>query len=391
MNIIMKYISFFILLTAFFLISCEKEIDFKGKEEAPRMVLNTIINPNSCIKVFLSESQFFLSTNIYYKNINYAKIYVWRNGEMIEELIFDGKMTYTGNFIPSIGDKIKITAEHPDYPSVESEETEIPATVPLITIDTVDFKYYGIEYESHPARYIDDDTVIYIHYDTTRLDTMYRMIMHSKVKITFNDPERIKNHYRIFVGVDDKYVGERTGRLEQSNSVFCYSNDLVFSNSNMGLASTSLYNEFSDLLFDGETYTLTLCFYVEKLYVKNDTLSYYNNIPDEREITVRLESICESNYKYFSSLSLLGITGNGPFSEPVQIYSNIKGGMGIVGSYSVFRSTIELPQWEKINQDEYRERRNRDYDAFWRMYDRYGLGTFYAPYGYETYYYYNSN
>ena len=378
MNIIMKYISqFLIFFTAFFLISCEKEIDFKGKEEAPRMVLNAIINPDSCIKVFLSESQFFLSTNLYddYKTINDAKVYVWRNGEIIEELTFDGEKNYTGNFIPSIGDKIKITAEHSDYPSVESEETEIPQTVPLITIDTVDFKYYATKYSAiYTGDYIGDYPDDYPN-DTTSTDSIYRVLTSSKIKITFNDPEKIKNYYRIFIGVTDKYYG----KSESYNRVYCYSDDIVFSNSNMGIANTSRYNEFSDLLFDGETYTLTLCFYLNNNYDNS-------NIPDEREITVRLESICESNYKYYSSLSLFGLVGDGVFSEPVQIYSNIKGGMGVLGAYAVSDSTIRLSKWEEIDQDEYHKRRNKDWDEFWKTYERYSLGTIYAPYEYDWYY-----
>jgi len=378
MNIIMKYISLFILLTAFFLISCEKEIDFKGKEEAPRMVLNAIINPDSCIKVFLSESQFFLSTNIEYKGINDAKVYVWRNGKMIEELIFDGKMTYTGSFIPSIGDKIKITAEHPDYPSVVSEEVVIPTPIQIISIDTVDFKCYATKYS---GLYTGDDVGDYYpNYEITE-DSVYRVVTSSKVRIIFNDPEKIKNYYRVFVGINDKYDGEN----DSYNRVFCYSTDLVFSNSMMGLENTCWYNEFDDLLFDGETYTLTIGFYQERSYNRSDEYYYRDRIPNEREITVRLESLCESNYKYYSSLSLSGYVGDGVFSEPVQIYSNIKGGMGIVGAYSASRSTIQLPQWEEMDYFEYNERKNRDYDEYWNLQERHSLGLIYAPYGYEMY------
>ena len=370
MNIIMKYISFLIFFTAFFLISCEKEIDFKGKEEAPRMVLNAILNPDTRIYVFLSESQFFLSPNTDSKNIRDAKVYLWRNGEMIQEMDSYG-IYYSDDFIPSIGDKIKITAEHPDYPSIESAEVEIPAPVPLITIDTVDFKHYATKYSAiYTSDYIGDYTGDYPN-DTTSTDSTYIVVTSSKIKITFNDPEKIKNYYRIFVGVTDKCYG----KSELYNGVYCYSDDIVFSNSNMGLANTSRYNEFSDLLFDGETYTLTLCFYVGNSYDSS-------NIPDEREITVRLESICESNYKYYSSLSLFGLVGDGVFSEPVQIYSNIKGGMGVLGAYAVSDSTIRLSKWEEIDQDEYHKRRNKDWDEFWKTYERYSLGTIYAPYGY---------
>ena len=380
----MKYISLFILFTAFFLISCEKEIDFKGKEEAPRMVLNAIVNPDSCIKVFLSESQFFLSTNIDYKTINDAKVYVWRNGVMLEELTFDGTMSYVGShigvyvgsFIPSIGDKIKITAEHPDFPPVESEETEIPALIQIISIDTVDFKCYATKYSAiYTGDYIDD---YYPNYETTE-DSVYRVVTSSKVRITFNDPEKIKNYYRVFVGINDKYDGEN----DSYNRVFCYSTDLVFSNSMMGLENTCWYNEFNDLLFDGETYTLTIGFYQERSYNRSDEYYYRDRIPNEREITVRLESLCESNYKYYSSLSLSGYVGDGVFSEPVQIYSNIKGGMGIAGAYSVSRSTIQLPQWEEMDYFEYNERKNRDYDEYWNLQERHGLGLHYSPWAFE--------
>jgi hypothetical protein len=362
----MKYISFFIFFTAFFLVSCEKEIEFKGKEENPKMVLNCILNPDYEIRTILSKSQFFLLKNPEYeKGIVGAKVYLWQNGKIIAEGTSESGGLY-GGFTPSVGDKIKITAEHPDYPSIESEEIEIPAPVPVINIDTVDVKCYATEYS---AIYTDSYTDGYQN-DMMDIENMYVAITYSKVKITFNDPEKIKNYYRVYLEISDKYDGE----YEPNRRVNFYSNDIVFGSSSMGVANTSAYNEFNDLLFDGEKYTLTLCFYDERSYSKNDTIYYYKNIPERREVTVRLESLCESYYNYLSSLSLYNSNFDGGFfSEPVQIYSNIKDGMGILGAYSVSLGTIELPKWEKINQNEFIERQIIDSNEFYRMYDRYGL------------------
>jgi hypothetical protein len=59
-------------------------------------------------------------------------------------------------------------------------------------------------------------------------------------------------------------------------------------------------------------------------------------------LVVELQSISESYYQYLKSMTSNG-GGDDFFSEPVQVYSNITNGIGILGSYTQSSKVVELP------------------------------------------------
>ena len=79
-----------------------------------------------------------------------------------------------------------------------------------------------------------------------------------------------------------------------------------------------------------------------KWYVSHLDKSFYEGQMYNSEVFVSLQSISEEYYYYLKSR---GASGKDDFySEPVQILSNIKGGIGFMGAYStsnVFRFMIE--------------------------------------------------
>ena len=99
------------------------------------------------------------------------------------------------------------------------------------------------------------------------------------------------------------------------------------------------YHVFTDALFDGNEYTLKLR--VATSYNNDDDADTnegdnYNIEPAYMELCVDLQHITKDYYLYLKSRASAWGNGDfgGMFSEPIQIYNNIQGGIGILGSYT---------------------------------------------------------
>jgi len=175
--------------------------------------------------------------------------------------------------------------------------------------------------------------------------------------INIDDDVNKKNFYRVSLRIKQYFDDGR----ESEGQFFYESEDMVFGSSDeTGLFgegySRSQYNEFSDELFNGKKYPF-------KLSTNFTTYIYTNEKkPDNQggliwpqivrnELIVQVHSISESYYKYLKTLNSNSNT-LGFFSEPVQIYSNVKGGIGIFGNYKIDNYIIEIPK-EYMNNNYY--------------------------------------
>jgi len=102
---------------------------------------------------------------------------------------------------------------------------------------------------------------------------------------------------------------------------------------------------FNDELFDGKEYTLKINAdqYVG-IFVGKDPFNPDGHFFDiiKKELFVDLQSLSYPYYMYLktreSQSNLDGVMEY--FGEPAQIYSNVKGGTGILGNYSSYRLCI---------------------------------------------------
>ncbi len=66
------------------------------------------------------------------------------------------------------------------------------------------------------------------------------------------------------------------------------------------------------------------------------------NEPDvPARVMVELQALSPELYRYLKSVELFCITESDAFSEPVQIYSNVQNGWGILGALSYDRHFVE--------------------------------------------------
>jgi len=325
----MKSKFFLYIATALFfsLFSCEKEIYFRGDEIKTKLVLNGFLAPDSIVKINLSESKFFLDDNWVYNYINNAKVDLWKDGNKIESLSNVEEGFYIGTYIPKIGDNIKITASCEGFEMIECS-TEIVIPTPIISVDTVNYK----EEKQYNGYYSEDGIFL--------IDSLsYYLSINTDIFIKFQDPKDIPNYYDLMIYLNINFANKEKIvyplRFFSDDLVFQTGNDFNFLDDNNHLNSTL----FSDELFDGKEYKLKIkSDYWSGIYIKENLSDPHYGAPafTSMEISFELQSLSYSYYMYRKTLEAHYNLNDFIefFSEPVQIYSNIKGGIGILGSYS---------------------------------------------------------
>ncbi len=306
-----------LILLVCVLTSCETEIPFNGKQKDPVLVVNCLACADSVIQVQVTASRFFLTDEDSFHIVPNATVALYVNNSLQENLVYFDQGYYKSRYRPTEGDHLKLLVSSTGYESVWSEAT-FPNKVSGFSIDTTisksDTKLIIESWGYGDAA---------VHYDT--VGTTYSTI--HQFKIHFKDEPLEKNFYRLIlkeIVIDNGY---RTTSYQNNFD------DIVFGekNNNMdGIFTESEYDNysvFSDDLIDGQAHTITV--YSSKPYnsyfLKTDTSTV------EKQVYIDLQTISESYYLYIKSLKALQIAD--PFmSEPVQIYTNVINGLGIVGA-----------------------------------------------------------
>lgn len=326
----MKNLSIIAIILMFsILTSCETEIPFNGTITEPMLSVISLPFTDSVIQANVTASRFFLSNENDFKVVDNATVDLYINGTFKENLIAQGQGNYRSQYIPVEGDIVKLNVSAIGYESVWAD-----ATVPL--------KVAGFQIDSTITRSNTSLIIEGSNYggSVVRLDTVgttYSNIHNFNIK--FSDLAGESNYYRLVV---------KLTTTANSYSTVSYQNnfdDIVFGTKKEnidGIFAESPYDRytiFSDELIDGKPHTITVSIPVsyDKYYDRVETTDY------ERSVSINLQSISQSYYLYLKSLKALEIAD--PFmSEPVQIYTNVNGGLGIMGAGANQQRSFDLPK-----------------------------------------------
>ena len=368
----MKYHIKYIALAMMLIIatSCIKDVTFSGEETTPKLVVNGLQivgeTPNLCIE----KSWFFLSSepDIKVKGLS-VKLFV--NDTFVEDLmVMDSctinengyyygephyKFSYCyGTYIYQEGDKVRF-----EVISDEFDPTEISITMPgqpeVLDFDTTRVEgiyypsyeedpnfYWEVDSQGNPCSlqyqdYYDEETQEWIAY----YDTIYPgQLNYNKVYFNLSIANAPEKEYFNFLPMEGFY---------SDWGLHLYSSDPVFNSfeitsfiDNEYSANTE-YNVFSDALFQGDSYTLS--FYSDYVYYGCD----------DKHFVIDLHYIDENYFKYLQSYDAYNNSDLGELtyliSEPIQIYSNVKGGIGIVGAMgraTTAEITIASPDYKSV-------------------------------------------
>jgi hypothetical protein len=306
--------------------SCEKNIRFNGEEQTPLLVINSILSPDAFLSASASKSVFFLSDDENTAMEN-ADITVFVNGASIGKYTFsgsdstygaDGSMQYVktaSNYVlpykPKAGDRIRYEASAPNLQSIVCE-TVIPQTTDILSLET--------------------DIVT----DTSFVMNFYGI----DFRLKFRDRPNERNYYRLALYVKGVFERYHEGNYITDTLIYATrltSDDMLLKT---GAPTDKIltgetpdnYHVFTDELIDGQEYTLKF----------HSILDPYLDREKKLAVIVRLISITEDYYLYLRTLSAAKAIGNSLFAEPIQIYNNIKGGIGILGACSTSERSVEL-------------------------------------------------
>jgi hypothetical protein len=309
--------------------SCEKTIAFSGGEQDQMLVINSIATTDSLLSVNLSHSVFFLDDDGNYNNRGISlsgskqplKAYV-NDGSALDFALADTLGDYVCSYRPKEGDKIRIEASVDGLKPVYVETT-VPAK------SSYDFVVASITLPAFS-------------------DSSYVAGGSAKCELTVHDVPGTSNFYYLRISILESictvspYTGEKdTAFFDIAPEI--RSADVIF---NKGISSGSLLDQteskddsqirepvFSDALFDGSDRKIVLnlafwaystpFYYMSKGYAPdNSSFSYL--------MTADLCSLSSDYYYYF--LTRNSDSYNNYFAEPEQTYSNVKGGVGILGA-----------------------------------------------------------
>lgn len=324
------------------LTSCVKEIEFKGEQMDSKLVINCVAEVGQPVKAYVGKSIFFLDDD---KNMEapadlVAMLYVNGNriGQMTpqvdtvwsqgfywtDEYTYDLWRNYTYPYVPEVGDVVKITASANGFDDVDGESSSLPDHTQCGIKDVRQTESFSWgEYDEEVG-----DTVLYC-YET------YELIL----ELTDLHPNET-DLFRLYIDQRHHYFeGYDQDKFQYYAFIEDYS-DPVFSAASAGDMGVIDQLEgqtgtFTDQFFDGRSYALKLL--VGFYYTKTVTAEV-----DFSQIAVYLEHITKEYYNYLNTCDQ-GSEASQLFAEPIQTYSNVNGGYGIVGGRAVDTLWLALP------------------------------------------------
>lgn len=335
-----------ILTGAFY--SCEKTIEFKEKYVQPKIVVNAILRPGAPFYVRVESSRHVLDEKGFFEAIKGAQVLLYENGTLFSELGYASRVDTAYEYM-NYGVKKEIPFENGIYldtgrvakagATYRLEITKegfdpvwCETTVPVpVELDEMDAKMKREPHEYMPEYYRLDLNLEVL--DNKNQDDFYRLTVNKRRGVEL-ELKRKSGYWGEYGGYghspiygSDSIVPTDTIVEEMEYNDYVYSNDPAlnpFGNSDiLGTEAISI-EYFTDELLNRDVYDLS--FWVQT----------YRNILYEYgeflEVIALVESMSKELFLYSRSLRQQDLVADNPFAEPVPVYSNVHGGLGIFGS-----------------------------------------------------------
>ncbi len=289
-------IFFFITLLC---ISCSNNFDTQSENELSRMVLNSVFTPGEFMTVHLATTRQILNPNSTFRNISTADVEVTDNNtSQVYRLTHIGEGNYqTDEFRPTFGGSYSVTAHATGFESVQAT-----SKVPLQAFVSQTDVYQG-EFTDEGKR----ELFVNLEFHSESTETQY-------------------------------YVWEIIGKEKQARNDFDF-NDvgegpvLLFSEDSR-TESVLADESFQTRIFlsdDGSQGPVQTSFVTETDPVV--AFQFGDDTDEDADVLleVRAMTVSEDLYEYFKSIEIYRLRGevNSSITQPIDIYSNIDGGLGI--------------------------------------------------------------
>jgi len=265
--------------------SCEKYLEVELPAHTPKFIVNAILEPGSPVLVFVTQSRGILQDSNF-DPVRDATVEIIEDGETSYFLEFRGVEQRFWNVNGYVADEMEIKAGK-SYEVIVSGRMEtarskvtIPQSVPF-----------------------------------TSVDIQQALGNEAEITLVFDDPQE-RNFYEFSVSFSGFRVYESYGGRMDTSFISgeswieplnpAYKKD--YSTRGKVLIDDTLFNgREAKLEFTGPLNTRT-----------------------ELDVIVTMRSVTEDYFKYFTSLNLQNFVSGDPLATPVQVFSNIEGGRGIL-------------------------------------------------------------
>ena len=291
-------------LTLLGLSACEEDLNINGDHQ-PSLSVSFYKN-SSCperfylpvnknyIGVVLSQTLDLADTVLSHSKVENARIEIYADDELILLVEPQDEKNIYLDFDPVEGKTYRVYGYADNYP-VLSGECTIPYTVPINYINC-NYEYELLE-EDHPV----------CNTCNNKLEGI----------INFTDPQECSNFYFL-----QTFFYLPNGEYRETLVDFI---DPIIKDGCV----------FSDEFINGKNHSI-------KFKTRSMSCAYDNFPIEDCIFIIELWSISESYYHSIKSSFLLKETNNDLYAEPVQLYSNVNNGLGVISASSVARDTIWL-------------------------------------------------
>lgn len=327
---------YFLFCSTFLLFGCEKVIKLDASYQHSKLVLNGIFYSEDSMSIYVTKSENLQSPIAVFSDSENVQLAWYKDGVSQPSLKIDNGKTY-GAYDKGYGRRYVSNEKQAASNAIFSIELE-HETLGKVIAQTQFPSKINID-----SCYLKSESVM-IYDSPKEVDVLY---------LTFTDPSEESNYYQFHLGdIVTSQVGTSPTHYDSEWGYWEYEyNDTIYvrhSDSHYWAdyqidpilmsegggdmlmeASPNNMCVFNDDLINGQTYTLRI--------IPTDNSSSWNSSPDStlgyfKQYNIELRSITADYYYYCRSVDEFMWNDGDPFSEPVQIYSNVEGGLGIVAA-----------------------------------------------------------
>ncbi len=333
----MKKSILIILSIIFVATSCHKVIDLDVSDAEKKIVINGILYPDSIVRVNISRSLGVLeedSTEFQFLNKATAKLY--ENDNYIETLVFDSLGFYHSTIIPDLTKKYKL--------EVESEGIE-KAVGRIELVNPIEFAISDMEYSVEEIT--ETITMDYENFedDFESFDTTFIQV-YFNCKFNIPDPADQENYYAIVAYSYSADIGELIAFTYDENNEEVIYDGFFMEESEMQAVHAHYYIE------NNYTFIENSSFYDNGFQILKDNLFSGQNLSlnmnisfrtfDLQPIYMKMYSIPKDYIDYIKSEEKYWQAHENPYTQPVNVFSNIENGFGIFTAFGLHEQIITL-------------------------------------------------
>jgi len=309
MNSRIKTILILFSLTIFAFIACDKVVYINLKDGERKIVLSGVLCPDSTVVVHISRSRQISvrgpldSSDLVPDAMTVDDFSLFEDNRLIGQMVPLKNYFYElPGFKPATGKTYRIEASSGEMKPVSASVT-VPGMISLTS------------------------------FDTTRLAPVARQKA-MQVTMEFTDPADQENYYALGVSFLEKAYDHQHNSFTDSLVSYGYYPQL--NGKADGLMQIDFLDVNRDIYIDGKLFFNDRLINGKTFNLSFDIISGFW-MADTILLRIDIQQVDKCYYDYAMSMAKYERTRGDPFVEPVQVYSNVKNGFGLVSAFNGIR------------------------------------------------------